>query len=135
MDIDFLGVGWTYPVQFDQHSKPVLLKGQVLLAKYEDSVRQSIWAILNTARGERVMRPNFGCRIHDHVFAPNNPGTVGEIISDVQSALVEWEPRIDVLDIDLLSHPSQPNLLQISINYQVRTTNNSFNLVYPFYLQ
>lgn len=128
MDIDFLGVGWTYPVQFDE-------SGKVLMAKYEDCVRQSIWAILNTARGERVMRPNFGCRIHDRVFAPNNAGTVGEIISDVRSALVEWEPRIDVLDIDLLSNPSQPNVLQISINYQVRTTNNAFNLVYPFYLQ
>jgi phage baseplate assembly protein W len=127
MDIDFLGVGWTLPVELE--------KNQILMAKYEDSVRQSIWAILNTARGERIMRPNFGCRIHDHVFAPNNSGTVGLIISDVRSALVEWEPRIDVLDVDLLPNPAKPNLLQISINYQVRTTNNQFNLVYPFYLQ
>lgn len=128
MDIDFLGVGWTLPVQLDaaQH---------VQMSKYEVSVRQSIWAILNTARGERVMRPTFGCRIHDHVFAPNIAGTVGLIITDVRSALVEWEPRIDVLDVDLLPNPAQPNLLQISVNYQVRTTNNIFNLVYPFYLQ
>ena len=61
--------------------------------------------------------------------------TVGEVISDVRSALVEWEPRIDILDIDVLPNPAHPNLLQISINYQVRTTNNQFNLVYPFYLQ
>lgn len=128
MDIDFLGVGWTLPVQFDKG-------GLVLMAKYEDCVRHSIWAILNTAKGERVMRPDFGCRIHDRVFAPNNSGTVGEIISDVRSALMEWEPRIDVLDIDMLPNPSQPNVLHISINYQVRTTNNLFNLVYPFYLQ
>ncbi|MEG4304896.1 GPW/gp25 family protein [Microcoleus sp. D3_18a_C4] len=128
MDIDFLGVGWTLPVQLDKGE-------QVLMAKYEDCVRQSIWAIVNTARGERVMRPDFGCRIHDRVFAPNNSGTVGEIISDVREALMEWEPRIDVLDIDMLSNPSQPNVLHISINYQVRTTNNLFNLVYPFYLQ
>lgn len=128
MDIDFLGVGWTLPVQLDK-------AGQVLMAKYENCVRQSIWAILNTAKGERVMRPDFGCSIHDRVFAPNNSGTVGEIISDVRSALMEWEPRIDVFDIDLLPNPSQPNVLHISINYQVRTTNNLFNLVYPFYLQ
>lgn len=128
MDIDFLGVGWTLPVQLDPQK-------QVRLARYEESVRQSIWSILSTARGERLMRPDFGCRIHDHVFAPNTPGTVGQIISDVRAALVEWEPRIDVLSIDLLDNPAQPNLLQISINYQVRTTNNSFNLVYPFYLQ
>ncbi|WP_371417611.1 GPW/gp25 family protein [Anabaena sp. UHCC 0187] len=105
------------------------------MVKYEDCVRQSILAILSTARGERVMRPDFGCRIHDLVFAPNNAGTVGEVISDVRSALVEWEPRIDILDIDVLPNPAHPNLLQISINYQVRTTNNQFNLVYPFYLQ
>ena len=128
MDIQFLGVGWTLPVQLDN-------KKHVVLSKYEESVRQSIWAILSTARGERVMRPNFGCRIHDHVFAPNLAGTVGEIITDVRSALVEWEPRIDILEVDLLTNPAQPNLLQISINYQVRTTNNAFNLVYPFYLQ
>lgn len=128
MDIDFLGVGWSLPVQLDSQQR-------VQMSKYEESVRQSIWAILSTARGERVMRPNFGCCIHDRVFAPNIPGTVGQIVTDVRSALVEWEPRIDVLDVDLLTNPAQPNLLQISVNYQVRTTNNIFNLVYPFYLQ
>ena len=128
MDIDFLGVGWTLPVQIDSQKR-------IQMSKYEESVRQSIRAILSTARGERVMRPTFGCRIHDHVFAPNQPGTVGQVISDVRSALIEWEPRIDVLEIGLLPNPAQPNLLQISIHYQVRTTNNMFNLVYPFYLQ
>lgn len=128
MDIDFLGVGWTLPVALADQQ-------QIATAKYEQAVRQSIWAILSTARGERLMRPDFGCRIHDQVFAPNSAGTVGQIISDVQSALLDWEPRIDVLDIDLIEEPGQPNLLHISINYRVRTTNNAFNLVYPFYLQ
>lgn len=128
MDIDFLGVGWSLPIQLDKTQ-------QIQTAKYEAAVRQSIWAILSTARGERLMRPDFGCRIHDHVFAPNTAGTVGQIISDVRAALIEWEPRIDVLDIELLPQFTHPNLLQISINYQVRTTTNEFNLVYPFYLQ
>jgi phage baseplate assembly protein W len=128
MDIDFLGVGWSLPIQLDKTK-------QIQIAKYEAAVRQSIWAILSTARGERLMRPEFGCRIHDHVFAPNTAGTVGQIISDVRAALIEWEPRIDVLDIELLPQFTHPNLLQISINYQVRTTTNEFNLVYPFYLQ
>jgi len=128
MDIDFLGVGWSLPIQLDQAQ-------QIQTAKYEAAVRQSIWAILSTARGERLMRPEFGCRIHDHIFAPNTAGTVGQIISDVRAALIEWEPRIDVLDIELLPQFTHPNLLQISINYQVRTTTNEFNLVYPFYLQ
>ncbi|MHC0066375.1 GPW/gp25 family protein [Nostoc sp. UIC 10890] len=128
MDIDFLGVGWTLPIQLDE-------KGQIKVAKYEDVVRQSIWMILSTAKGERVMRPDFGCDIHEKVFSPNSLGTVGQIVSDVRDALIEWEPRIDVLDVDTIPDRNQPNVILIQVNYQVRTTNNIFNLVYPFYLQ
>ncbi len=128
MDIDFLGVGWTSPIELDEN-------GQIKVAKYEDCVRQSIWMILSTSKGERVMRPNFGCSIHEKVFAPNSLGTVGQIVSDVRDALIEWEPRIDVLDVDTIPDSSQPNLILIQVNYQIRTTNNIFNLVYPFYLQ
>jgi uncharacterized protein len=128
MDIDFLGVGWTSPIQLDRN-------GQIKVARYEDTVRQSIWMILSTAKGERVMRPDFGCGIHDKVFLPNNLGTVGQIVSDVRDALVEWEPRIDVLNVDVIPDPNQPNVILIQVDYQIRTTNNIFNLVYPFYLQ
>ena len=128
MDIDFLGVGWTAPVKLTEN-------GQIKVARYEDSVRQSIWMILGTAKGERVMRPDFGCGIHELVFSPNNSGTVGQIVSDVRDALIEWEPRIDVLDVDTIPDSSQPNVILIQVNYQIRTTNNIFNLVYPFYLQ
>ncbi|GAX37255.1 GPW/gp25 family protein [Nodularia sp. NIES-3585] len=128
MDIDFLGVGWTLPIQLDEN-------GQIKVARYEESVRQSIWMILSTPKGERVMRPDFGCGIHDQVFSPNSSGTVGQIVSNVRDALVEWEPRIDVLDVDTIPDPNQPNVIFIQINYQIRTTNNIFNLVYPFYLQ
>jgi uncharacterized protein len=127
MDIDFLGVGWTVPVQIE--------KGQIQMAKYEERVRQSILTILSTAKGERVMRPDFGCGIHERVFSPNSSGTVGQIVSDVRDALVEWEPRIDVLDVDTIPDRKQPNVIFIQVNYQIRTTNNIFNLVYPFYLQ
>ncbi len=128
MDIDFLGVGWTSPVRLDEN-------GQIQLAKYEEAVRQSIFMILGTAKGERVMRPDFGCGIHDKVFAPNSSGTLGQIISDVRDALIEWEPRIDILDVDTIPDPQKPNMILVRVNYQVRTTNNIFNLVYPFYLQ
>ncbi|AFY33615.1 GPW/gp25 family protein [Calothrix sp. PCC 7507] len=127
MEIDFLGVGWTLPVALEQ--------GQIKVAFYEDSVRQSIQMILSTAKGERVMRPDFGCDIHEKVFASNSLGTIGQIVSDVRDALIEWEPRIDVLDVDTISDPNEPNVILIQVNYQVRTTNNIFNLVYPFYLQ
>ena len=128
MDIDFLGVGWASPVALKEN-------GQIKVARYEDSVRQSIWMILGTAKGERVMRPDFGCGIHEKVFSPNNLGTVGQIVSDVRDALIEWEPRIDVLEVDTIPDRAQPNVILIQVNYQIRTTNNIFNLVYPFYLQ
>lgn len=127
MDIDFLGVGWTSPIGLEQ--------GKIKMAHYETCVEQSIWMILSTAKGSRVMRPDFGCGIHEKVFLPNNSGTVGQLISDVRDALVEWEPRIDVLDVDTISDPGHPNVINIQIDYRIRTTNNIFNLVYPFYLQ
>ena len=127
MDIDFLGVGLASPLTFEN--------GSIKTAKYDQAVRQSIWIILSTAKGERVMRPTFGCGIHDRVFSPNSLGTVGQIVSDVREALTQWEPRIDLLEVDTIPDEKRPNVLLIRVNYQVRTTNNIFNLVYPFYLQ
>jgi hypothetical protein len=125
---DFLGVGWSA-------SATLTTEGQIQLAQDDDAVSQSIWMILSTSPGERLMRPEFGCGIHDLVFAPNSARTIGRIVGEVQRALTDWEPRIDLLDIDVRSEPDQPNCLLIQINYRVRTTNNRFNLVYPFYLQ
>lgn len=125
---DFLGTGWTSPVQLNQ-------QGYITLADTDKVVRQSIWMILSTAPGERLMRPDFGCGIHELVFSPNSASTIGQIVSDVRRSLIDWEPRIDVLDVDAVPNDSQPNCLLIQINYRVRTTNNRFNLVYPFYLE
>jgi uncharacterized protein len=108
--------------------------GQIEMARDEDCVRQSILTILGTAKGDRIMRPDFGCGIHDLVFANNSPGTIGQVIDEVRQALIDWEPRIDVLEVDANPDEAQPNQLLILINYQVRTTNNRLNLVYPFYL-
>ena len=120
--------GFSFPVALDE-------AGRVALARYEESIRQAIWIILGTATGERVMRPDFGCGIHDLVFAVNSAGTAGRVASLVREALLRWEPRVDVLDVDAAADPAQPNLLLVKIDYQVRTTNSRFNLVYPFYLQ
>ena len=128
MTNEFLGVGWQFPVGLDAD-------GQIAVARYEESIRQAIWMILSTAPGERVMRPDFGCGIHDLVFAVNSAGTAGHVASVVRQALLQWEPRIDVLDVSASADASQPTLLRIEIAYQVRTTNNRFNLVYPFYLE
>ena len=128
MPYSFLGTGWKFPLELDTN-------GGIAMASDEASIRQSIWLILSTAPGERVMRPDFGCGIHDLVFAPNTAGTAGQIINEVREALTRWEPRIDVLAVDAIPDENQPNLLRIAISYQVRTTNNRFNLVYPFYLE
>jgi phage baseplate assembly protein W len=125
---DFLGRGWSFPVGLDDG-------GQVRLADGEEGIRQSIWMILGTSPGERVMRPDFGCGIHDLVFGVNNAATATAVAGAVRDALATWEPRIDVLDVYAVPDPSQPNLLLIEINYQVRSTNSRFNLVYPFYLE
>ena len=125
---DFLGVGWNFPPDVDE-------TGQVKMARYEESIRQSIWMILSTSPGERLMRPTFGSNLQDLVFRVNNAGLAGAAAGAVREALAVWEPRIDVLDINVFADQANQNLLHIEINYQVRATNSRFNLVYPFYLE
>jgi hypothetical protein len=124
----FLGVGWKFPVQLDQERK-------IGLSRFEEKVRESVWIILSTAPGERVMRPDFGCGIHEFVFSPNNTRTIGLVEFQVEEALTRWEPRIDLEEVQAQSDPKDPARLLISIDYRVRGTDSRFNLVYPFYLQ
>jgi hypothetical protein len=124
----FLGVGWSHPI--------AVKDGALVLAEFEESVRQSVWIILGTAKGERVMRPDFGCGIYDLVFQINSASTAGQAAQAVREALLAFEPRIDVLDVSVQTDTdSDDAVLLISIDYQVRATNNVFNLVYPFYLE
>ena len=125
---DFLGVGWKFPLQ-------VTPGGQIARARYEQRIEESIYLILTTSTGERMMLPEFGCGIHDLVFAPNTSTTIAVVIQTVREALVAFEPRIDVLDINAESAPEEPNLLLIRINYRVRANNARGNLVYPFYIR
>ena len=125
---DFLGRGWKFPVGADG-------RGSISLSEYEQDIKESIWIILSTAKGERVMRPDFGCGIHDLVFASLNQSTLGRVESGVREALALWEPRIDLLEVKASPEDAEAGKLLVHIRYQVRTTNNQFNLVYPFYLQ
>jgi len=128
-DSGFLGLGWNFPVGLDD-------SGQIqFVPSGEEGIRQSIWTILATSPGERVMRPDFGCGIYDLVFGVNGAATATAVTRAVREALATWEPRIDVLDVYAAPDPSSPNVLLIEINYQVRSTNSRFNLVYPFYLE
>jgi uncharacterized protein len=135
MSKPFLGVGWSFPLEVVQKGDEGKAKvAELRAAEYEESVRQSIWLILGTAKGERVMRPDFGCGIYDLVFEANSASTAGRIEEEVRDALLFFEPRIDVLEIHVRPD-GDGEVLIISIDYQVRATDNMFNLIYPFYLE
>jgi phage baseplate assembly protein W len=124
---DFLGRGFAFP----------FLPGadrRLALAGEEERIRQSLWIILSTAPGERLMRPDFGCGIHDLVFEPNSAALRGRVAARVRVALTRWEPRIDLLDVQVGTDDVERNHLFVSIDYRIRTNNAFYNLVYPFFL-
>jgi phage baseplate assembly protein W len=125
---EFLGVGWRFPLQ-------VTPGGRIAQARYEQRIEESIVIILSTAPGERQMLPEFGCGIHNELFAPNDSRTIALVVHETRKALIRFEPRIDVLDVHAENTVDAPNLLLIRINYRVRSTNTIGNLVYPFYIR
>ena len=125
---EFLGVGWAWPVDATED-------GEIALARYEESVRQSVWIILGTSPGERVMRPDFGCGLQDLVFSVGNATTEGLVAEEIRRSLIRWEPRLDLVDVQVAADPARAAVLLVRITYRVRATNNVFNLVYPFYLE
>jgi phage baseplate assembly protein W len=125
----FLGKGWSFPVQVDPGT------GDIAIVSYEDDIRQAILLILQTALGERVMRPDFGAGLETFVFEPVSTTTMALVQHRVQQALITWEPRINVNDVSVTTNPVTRNLLNIAIRYSVRATNTFYNLVYPFFLQ
>lgn len=123
----FLGVGWAFPV--------CLEAGRTGTAAYDEDIREAIGIIMGTSPGERVMRPTFGAGLSDFVFEPVNPTTMTLLQQRVKDALIDWEPRIDVLTVAVSTDPVERNLLLIEVAYRVRATNSLQNLVYPFYLE
>jgi hypothetical protein len=123
----FLGVGWKFPLQ-------VTPTGAIATSSEEQKIEESILLILSTAPGERLMLPDFGCGIHDLVFAPNSSGTISQVVDLVRRSLTKYEPRIDVLDVSAQTADGQPNLLLIRVDYRVRDNNSMSNLVYPFFI-
>lgn len=127
MQDDVIGRGWNFP------AKPDAL-GQLAFKGGEEKIRQSIWIILSTAPGERQMRPDFGCGIHDLVFEANTAVLRGLVQVKVRESLTRYEPRIDVTDVRVETPPEQRNYLLIRVDYRIRANNSFFNLVYPFFL-
>lgn len=124
--IDFLGRGLKFKVSVN--------KGKLCTAEGEDSIRESVELILATSRGERVMRPEFGCRLNEMLFASNDTTTATMIESYVEEALINWEPRIEVLEVTATPRQDLP-VVDISVDYFIKTSNSKYNLVYPFYLE
>jgi phage baseplate assembly protein W len=125
--VDFLGRGLAFPVHTDA-------TGSIALVSGEREVVESIRLILATAPGERPMRPEFGCAVHDLVFAPADSATAGQIAYEVRSALERWEPRITLTDVVVGFSEAERGTLLIDIKYTLRGTNDPRNLVFPFYV-
>jgi phage baseplate assembly protein W len=125
----WLGRGWAYPVQFDPAT------GNVAVAEYEADIRQAILIILETSRGERVMRPDFGCGIHDLVFDTIDVTTLTRVENAVRESLTKYEARIEVTSVRADPFEAADGLLLIELEYRVHRTNQLGNLVYPFYFR
>jgi hypothetical protein len=125
----FLGRGWSFPVRL--HDK----EGTIRFSEYDQDIKEAIWIILSTSKGERVMRPDFGCGIHDLVFEVIDTASLAAIEEQVRAALTAFEPRIDVQQVNAESDGGMDGRLRISIDYILRGTNNQLNLVYPFYIR
>ena len=124
---DIIGTGISFPLRVDR-------LGGLALSSGDTDVQEAIDIILGTAPGERPMRPEFGCGIHNHVFGNIDSSTLAKIEYDIRSALDRWEPRIDVVDLEPNLSRIDDGVLLIDLTYKLRATNDVRNLVYPFYL-
>ncbi|RKQ91380.1 hypothetical protein C8N24_1202 [Solirubrobacter pauli] len=124
---EIIGSGLAFPLQVDR-------RGGIALARDEQDIEQAIQLILGTAPGERPMRPEFGCGVHDFVFDSIDANTIGNMEQAIRDALIRWEPRIEVQAVNFDSTDAMAGLLTIDIIYKVRATNTERNLVYPFYV-
>lgn len=127
MSRDFLGRGWAFPIKVDG-------AGRIVLSEFEEDIRDAVRIILLTAKGERVMRPEFGTGLHNFVFETMSETNIGTIQAAIQNALIEWEPRLELLAVNVEADQGEVGKLLINIDYEVRATNTQFNLVFPFYV-
>ncbi|MGN1072212.1 MAG: GPW/gp25 family protein [Bradymonadia bacterium] len=123
-----IGSGFSFPMQVDA-------LGSVEMSSDDENIRQSMMLILGTAPGERMKRPTFGCAIHDILFEPNTSVTAAKIEYEVKRALLEFEPRVDDIEVDAMPDPMEESRMNVTISYTIRKTNTKSNLVYPFYLR
>ena len=127
MSEEFVGSGWAFPLRVDAG-------GGIALVSQEREIEEAIRLILGTAYGERPYRPEFGCGIHDYVFAPADASTAGRMVYEVEVSLDRWEPRIELQSVDVTFDARDRSTLYIYVSYSIRGGNDPRNLVFPFYV-
>ncbi len=125
---EFIGKGWRFPIKINA-------KGAIDWSEGPARISDAIWIIVKTALGERVMRPTFGAGANEYVFQSNSFVIRTKLVAAIESALVQWEPRIELGQVQAQPVADEPTQVLVSIEYRVRTTNELFNVVYPFYLE
>jgi phage baseplate assembly protein W len=125
--VELIGKGWKFPIK-------VNAKGGLSYSAGPERIQDAIWIVLSTSLRERLMRPDFGAGVHDYVFQPNSDVMRTRLQSAVNDALLKWEPRIELTNVNV-QEGDQPSQVLVSIDYRIRTTNELFNLVYPLYVQ
>ncbi|MHA6485320.1 GPW/gp25 family protein [Paenibacillus sp. strain BS8-2] len=129
MSAPFLGKGWKFPVQVDKTT------GRIRMSEGEDDIKEAIHIIIRTSKGERLMRPDFGSGLRNFVFGTTDDMSMRLIASDVKAAIRDWEPRVKDIEVTARPDPSSNGRVLLEVGYTVRSTNNLFNQVYPFYLE
>lgn len=127
MEADILGAGVAFPLRVDR-------RGGIAIVAAEVDINEAITIILGTAPGERPMRPEFGCGIHNYIFESVDALTMARLEQEIRIALDRWEPRVEILDVDFVLDRVEHGEVTIDISYLVRTTNDIRNLVFPFYI-
>ena len=124
----FLGTGWKFPIGIDKAT------GRIQMSSNEDSIRESIRIIIGTRKGELPMHPDFGCGIQEYAFETADYTTLYSMKTEVEHALIRWEPRITDIQAEVSDEQIDQGLLMIYVSYVIRSTNSQYNLVYPFYI-
>ncbi|CAG7638778.1 hypothetical protein PAESOLCIP111_03976 [Paenibacillus solanacearum] len=124
----FLGQGWKFPIEVD------FATGRIKQTAHEDDIAEAIRIIIWTAKGERLMRPEFGCGIDRFLFEGSDDTTLRLIEAEIEEAIRLWEPRVHEIEVRAERDAAKVEKLLIQVQYKVRTTNNLFNQVYPYYL-
>lgn len=125
---EFLGTGWKFPIEIDE------ITGRIKMSSYEEDIKESIEIILRTRKGERMMMPEFGCDLYEFVYETMDDSSLSRMENAVTDALIIWEPRITDVEVHVSRNQNKEGQLDISVKYVVRSTNNLFNMVYPYYI-